>query len=64
MNFHDNSKNKIRKNIFSFVSAHLSWKWDLGEGVCLSLLGTEPTNDDILDSVEDSDNKNVIHFMN
>ena len=51
MNFHDNLKNKNRKNLkisFSFVSAHCASVMKVGSklrrrggGVCLSLVGTE-----------------------
>ena len=46
MNFHDNSKNKNRKFYFSLVSADcatfMKVKSKLKDGVCISLVGTEP----------------------
>ena len=49
MSFHDNSKNKNRKNrkiVFSFVSAHCVSFMKVGSklrgGVSISLVGTEP----------------------
>ena len=48
MNFHDNSKNKNRKIVFSFVYAHCTSFMRVGSKlrgvVCLSLVGTEPVN--------------------
>ena len=46
MNFHDNLKNKNRKNIFLIGSGHCASFMKVGsklrgEGVCISLVGTE-----------------------